>query len=60
MAILAFGFYSPLLSKQIKAIKATGINSMECQRLDQKQRGLGVILIIVALSIVFLMTVKPF
>ncbi len=59
MGVLAFGSYSPLLSKLIKTLKTTGSNTEEYRRLDQKQTRLGTFLIIIALSIVFLMIIKP-
>ncbi|HEV7330547.1 MAG TPA: DUF2269 family protein [Flavisolibacter sp.] len=59
MGLVAFGFYSPLLSSLIKTLKTTGSNNEEYQRLDKKQIRLGALLIIIAMSIVFLMISKP-
>jgi nitrogen fixation/metabolism regulation signal transduction histidine kinase len=59
MGTLAFGFYSPVLSKLIKTLKATGSNTEEYRRLERKQKWLGAVLLMMAMSVVLLMIIKP-
>jgi ABC-type xylose transport system permease subunit len=53
MAVLASGFYSPVLSELIKTLKTTGSNNEEYRRLGKKKIRLGAVLTMIAMSIVF-------
>lgn len=59
MSIIGFGIYTPLLSKQIKILKSEGVNSETYKKIDKKQTPFGLILYVLALTIVFLMIIKP-
>lgn len=59
MSIIGFGIYTPLLSKQIKILKSEGAYSETYKKIDKKQTALGLILYVLALTIVFLMITKP-
>ncbi|NVK05013.1 MAG: DUF2269 family protein [Flavobacteriia bacterium] len=58
MALLGFGLYSPLLSRQIHLLNSSGINSKEYKLLDRKQKLTGIVLTSMALIIVTLMVSK--
>ncbi|MCU0444107.1 MAG: DUF2269 domain-containing protein [Microscillaceae bacterium] len=59
MGIVAFGFYTPTLSRQIKILQTEGAESRAYQQIDQKQTLLGMILFAFALAIVVIMILKP-
>lgn len=59
MSIIGFGIYTPLLSKQINVLQTEGSNSEAYKKLDKKQTIFGLILYVLALTIVFLMITKP-
>lgn len=59
MGIVAFGFYSPTLSKQIRLLQEKGDQDSEYKAVDKKQTILGVILFVFALTIVGIMVIKP-
>ena len=59
LGILGFGFYSPALSKLIRALEKYGSESPEYKKSDKKQTILGVILFTIALAIIAIMVLKP-
>ena len=59
MGILAFGFYSPMLKKQIAVVEKLGSDSPEYKAIEKKQMVLGTILFVLAISIVAIMVIKP-
>lgn len=59
MGILAFGFYSPALKKQIKIVEKYGSDSPEYKAIEKRQMFIGVILFILAVSVVAIMVIKP-
>lgn len=59
MGIIAFFFYTPYLSKQIKLLEEKKYNTTEYTILENKQRYIGIILTILVFIIVFLMVFKP-
>lgn len=59
MAVVAFGFYTPTLSRQIRVLETEGHESAAYKQLDRRQTVLGVVLFAFALTIVGLMVLKP-
>jgi uncharacterized membrane protein len=59
MAIIAIGFYSPTLKRQIAAYEAGGAQSAEFQALGARGRVIGITLGILVVAIIVLMVVKP-
>ncbi|HEX6223269.1 MAG TPA: DUF2269 family protein [Chryseolinea sp.] len=59
MGLLAFGIYSPNLKKQIKIVEEYGGDSHEYKAIEKKQMLTGVILFVLAFSIVAIMVIKP-
>lgn len=59
MGIIGFGFYSPLLKKQIKLLQEQGIDSIAYKAADKKQTIIGLLLFVLALVLVALMVFKP-
>ena len=59
MGIVAFGFYSPTLSRQIAILQDQGPESPAYEAIDKRQTLLGIILFFLALVIVVIMVVKP-
>ena len=59
MGILAFGFYSPTLKKQIKVLEELGIDFPEYKSIEKKQTIIGVILFVLAVAVVGNMVIKP-
>ena len=59
MGLLAFGIYSPNLKKQIKIVEEFGGDSHEYKAIEKKQMVTGVILFVLAFSIVAIMVMKP-
>ena len=59
MGILAFGFYSPTLKKQIKIVEEYGGDSPEYKAVEKKQMAIGVTLFALAVAVVAIMVVKP-
>jgi hypothetical protein len=59
MGIIAFIFYTPYLSKQIKLLEENKYDSDEYKSLEKKQNYIGYILGLIALVIVILMVFKP-
>jgi uncharacterized membrane protein len=59
LLFLAFGLYTPTLRDQIRVLESEGPGSEEYQRLASRGRGLGIVLGIIVITIVFLMVTKP-
>jgi quinol-cytochrome oxidoreductase complex cytochrome b subunit len=59
MGILAFGFYSPALKKQIKIVEEYGGDSPEYKAIEKRQMFVGGILFILAVSVIAIMVIKP-
>ncbi len=59
MSVLGFAIYTPILRKQIEALADEGIHSDRYVYLDKWQTGIGVMLFLLALAILYLMTAKP-
>jgi uncharacterized membrane protein len=59
MGVVAYGFYTPALARQIRVLEASGPQSAEYRRADQQQTGLGLLLCAFALALVALMVLKP-
>jgi uncharacterized membrane protein len=51
--------YTPTLKRQIQLIESKGFNSPEYQAAARRGTALGILLAVLAISIVFLMVVKP-
>lgn len=56
---VAYGVYTPLLSRQIHTLKAKGINSPEYQRLAQRSNQVGVFMGILVVMILALKIFEP-
>ena len=59
MGILAFGFYSPTLKKQIKIVEEYGGDSPQYKAIEKKQMLIGVTLFVLAVAVVAIMVIKP-
>ena len=59
MGILAFGFYSPTLKKQIKIVEEYGGDSPEYKAIEKRQMLVGGILFVLAISVIAIMVIKP-
>ncbi|MBX9783616.1 MAG: DUF2269 domain-containing protein [Chitinophagaceae bacterium] len=59
MGIVGFGFYSPVLRKQIKTLQQQGIDSAAYKAVDKKQTRIGFTLFVLALVLLVLMVFKP-
>jgi uncharacterized membrane protein len=59
LAVIAFGFYSPTLKRQIAAYEASGAASPEFVALGARSRAIGIVLGIIVVAIIVLMVVKP-
>src|SRR5713101_361664 len=60
LIVVASGFYSRVVRQQIKVMDAEGVASVAFKRLDSQAMTYGIISLVIALLIVFLMVVKPF
>ena len=60
LIVVAAGFYSRVVRQQIKVMDAEGVASVAFKRLDSQAMTYGIISLVIALLIVFLMVVKPF
>ena len=60
LIIVAGGFYSRVTRRQIQALEAGGEASPAYQQLAGQARIYGIVSLVIALAIVFLMVVKPF
>jgi uncharacterized membrane protein len=59
MGVVGFGFYSPLLKKQIKVLQAQGVDSPAYKAAEQKQTMIGLLLFVFAMVLLVLMVFKP-
>ncbi|TMC62370.1 MAG: DUF2269 family protein [Chloroflexota bacterium] len=60
LIVVAIGFYSRVIRQQIKVMDSEGLGSAAYKRLDGQATIYGIISLVIALLIVFLMVVKPF
>jgi len=60
LIVVAIGFYSRVIRQQIKVMDSEGLGSPSYKRLDAQATLYGIISLVIALLIVFLMVVKPF
>jgi len=60
LIVVAVGFYSRVVRQQIQVMDAEGLASVAYKRLDSQAMTYGIISLVIALLIVFLMVVKPF
>lgn len=59
LVVIAAAGYTPTLRRQIEALDAGGPASPQYQTLDAKATRLGILLLIIAVAIVFVMVTKP-
>jgi uncharacterized membrane protein len=60
LIVVAVGFYSRVVRQQIQVMDAEGVASVAYKRLDSQAMTYGIISLVIALAIVFMMVVKPF
>ena len=60
LIIVAIGFYSRVFRQQIEVLEKEGQASAAYKRLDGQGMIYGIVSLVIALAIVFLMVVKPF
>jgi len=60
LIVIAVGFYSRVVRQQIQVMDAEGVASVAYKRLDSQAMTYGIISLVIALLIVFMMVVKPF
>jgi uncharacterized membrane protein len=60
LIIVAIGFYSRIFRQQVAVLEKEGEASAAYQRLDRQGTIYGIISVVIALVIVFMMVVKPF
>jgi uncharacterized membrane protein len=60
LIVVAVGFYSRVVRQQIQVMDAEGVASAAYKRLDSQAMTYGIISLVIALAIVFMMVVKPF
>jgi uncharacterized membrane protein len=60
LVVVAIGFYSRVVRQQIQVLEKEGQSSAAYQRLDGQATAYGIVSLVIALLIVFLMVVKPF
>jgi len=60
LIVVAVGFYSRVLRQQIQVMDADGVASATYKRLDGQATTYGIVSLVIALAIVFVMVVKPF
>jgi len=56
---IAYGLYTPLLSRQIKTLEAKGADDVEYQRLAQRSNQVGVLMGILVVVILLLKIFEP-
>lgn len=59
LVVLGLGVYTPLLRRQITVFESLGAASVEYRRLATRATVIGIVLAVLAVSIVFLMVTKP-
>jgi uncharacterized membrane protein len=60
LIVIAVGFYSRVVRQQIQVMDAEGAASAAYKRLDGQATTYGIVSLVIALLIVFMMVVKPF
>jgi hypothetical protein len=60
LIVIAVGFYSRVVRQQIQVMDAEGVASAAYKRLDVQAMTYGIVSLVIALLIVFVMVVKPF
>jgi hypothetical protein len=60
LIVIAVGFYSRVVRQQIQVMDAEGVASAAYKRLDGQAMTYGIVSLVIALLIVFMMVVKPF
>ncbi|MEA2635237.1 MAG: hypothetical protein QOH92_2004 [Chloroflexota bacterium] len=60
LIVVAIGFYSRVVRQQIQVMDAEGVASAAYKRLDSQATTYGIVSLVIALAIVFVMVVKPF
>jgi len=60
LIVIAVGFYSRVVRQQIQVMDAEGVASAAYKRLDAQAMTYGIVSLLIALLIVFMMVVKPF
>jgi uncharacterized membrane protein len=60
LSVVAYGFYSRVLRQQIQVLETEGQTSAAYKRLDGQATIYGIVSLVLALAIVFMMVVKPF
>jgi uncharacterized membrane protein len=60
LIVIAIGFYSRVTNRQIEVLETAGESSPAYQQLAGQARLYGIISVVIALAIVFMMVVKPF
>jgi uncharacterized membrane protein len=60
LIVVAVGFYSRVVRQQIQVMDAEGVASAGYKRLDSQATTYGIVSLVIALAIVFMMVVKPF
>jgi hypothetical protein len=60
LVVVAIGFYSRVIRQQIKVMDSEGLGSAAYKRLDGQATIYGIVSLVIALLIVFMMVVKPF
>ena len=60
LIVVAIGFYSRVVRQQIQVMDKEGVASAAYKRLDGQATTYGIVSLVIALAIVFLMVVKPF
>lgn len=59
LAVVGFGFYSPTLSRQIRAYETDGPGSAAFVALGRRGRLLGILVALIVVAIIVLMVLKP-
>ena len=59
LIVVAVGFYSRTMNRQIEVLEKEGESSPAYQRLASQAQRVGIISIVIVLAIVFMMVVKP-
>jgi len=60
LIVVAIGFYSRVVRQQIQVMDSEGLASAAYKRLDGQATIYGIVSLVIALAIVFVMVVKPF
>jgi hypothetical protein len=60
LIVVAVGFYSRIFRQQIEVLEKEGLASPAYKRLDGQATIYGIVSVVIALAIVFMMVVKPF